>query len=105
VSVPAAAQTTRISLELPTSLVDRLQFQVDALAGSGIDRRFLVQSALEGMLREFETIDAEEGVPCSCGGPWGGAHLKRCTLRPPAAAMVAPGDAGPTAGGAPPVKP
>lgn len=103
-SLPAALQTTRISCELPVSLVDRLQFQIDALDDSGISRRYLIELALEGLLREFEEIDEEEGVPCTCGGPWNGTHLKRCTFRPPAAAMVPPGDAGPTASGAPPVK-
>lgn len=70
---------SRISLELPTSVVERLEDQAEML---GIGRGYLIETAVLGLLREFEQIDAEEGRPCTCGSPR--AHAAFCRFRPPA---------------------
>lgn len=68
---------SRISLELPTSVVERLEDQVEM---TGMGRGFLIETAVLGLLAEFEQIDAEEGCPCTCGSPT--AHARSCRYRP-----------------------
>lgn len=68
--------TSRISLELPTSLVQRLEDQAEMI---GVGRGYLIETAVLGLLRDFEQIDAEEGCPCSCGSP--AAHASFCRYR------------------------
>ncbi len=68
----------RISLDLPDPLVRRLEAQSEML---GTSRADLIGTAVEGLLREFEQIDAEEGCPCTCGSPR--AHARWCLYRPP----------------------
>lgn len=77
---PPFPPKSRISLELPTELVDRLADQVEM---TGIGRAYLIETAVMGLLREFEQIDAEEGRPCTCGSPR--AHARRCLYREPVA--------------------
>lgn len=69
---------SRISLELPTTTVERLEAQAEM---TGIGRSHLIETAVLGLLREFEQIDAEEGCPCTCGSPR--AHARFCRYRPP----------------------
>lgn len=64
---------SRISLELPTELVERLELQADCL---GTSRTMLIETAALGLVREFEEIDTEEGRPCTCGSP--NAHARDC---------------------------
>lgn len=68
---------SRISLELPTSLVERLEAQAEM---TGVGRGYLIETAVLGLLREFEAIDADEGCPCTCGSPK--AHARFCRYRP-----------------------
>ena len=51
--------TSRVSCELPRDLVRRLNRQARL---SGIPRRMLLESAVLGLVNEFEQIDAEEGT-------------------------------------------
>jgi hypothetical protein len=69
---------SRISLELATSTVARLEAQAEM---TGIGRGYLIETAVLGLLAEFEQIDAEEGCPCTCGSPR--AHAAFCRYRPP----------------------
>lgn len=56
----------RISLELPESLVARVERQCELM---GMGRQDLITAAIEGLVREFEAIDADSGVACPrCGG-------------------------------------
>lgn len=67
---------SRISLELPTAMVERLEDQAEI---TGIGRGYLIETAVEGLLAEFEAIDAEEGRPCTCGSPK--AHANFCRFQ------------------------
>lgn len=48
--------TTRISLELPVQLVDRLEDQAER---TEVPRKELIETAITGLVREFEAIDAD----------------------------------------------
>lgn len=50
----------RISLELPVSLVRRLEQQADMI---GMGRNALIEAACLGLVTDFERIDVEEGRP------------------------------------------
>lgn len=55
VATPARGTTSRISCELPIDLVERLNGQA---RGMGVGRAHLIASAVEGLVRQFEAIDA-----------------------------------------------
>lgn len=78
-SFPASFTTRRISADLPEDLVARLDRQAETM---GLPRRDLLVAAVTSMLREFEAIDAECGVPCTCGSPR--AHALWCAFQPAA---------------------
>lgn len=78
-----APTKSRISLELTTDTVERLEAQAEM---TGIGRGYLIETAVLGLLAEFEAIDAEEGRPCTCGSPK--AHARFCRYRPPPEACV-----------------
>jgi metal-responsive CopG/Arc/MetJ family transcriptional regulator len=71
------ATTRRISLELPTTVVERLEAQAEM---TGVGRGYLIEAAVGALLAKFEQIDAEEGCPCTCGSPR--AHASFCRYRP-----------------------
>lgn len=59
------APRRRIGLELDERLLERLDFQA---AVSGVARQYLVETAVGGLVSDFEAIDAECGVACpDCG--------------------------------------
>lgn len=67
---------SRIGVELPDSLLDRLAAQAEMV---GTSRAYLIESAVTGLVNEFEAIDAECGRPCTCRvGDRPGPHLVRC---------------------------
>lgn len=69
------ADTRRIGVELPVTLIERIENQAAMLDCS---RTHLIETALLGLVREFEEIDQEEGVPCTCGSPK--AHWRQCAV-------------------------
>lgn len=57
----------RIGLDLPMSLLDRVDRQAVL---TNMSRRTLMLAAVEGLCNDFEQIDAECGIVCpDCGGP------------------------------------
>lgn len=54
-------ETSRISLELPVPLLDRIDRQVEY---TSLPRQHLLEVAIVGLVREFERIDVEAGVAC-----------------------------------------
>jgi metal-responsive CopG/Arc/MetJ family transcriptional regulator len=75
--VPVAG-VTRIGVDLPTELVRRVEVQAECM---GVSRAALIETALMGLVREFEEIDAEEGRPCTCGSI--AAHAQWCPFMEP----------------------
>jgi metal-responsive CopG/Arc/MetJ family transcriptional regulator len=56
---PDPGETSRISCVLPRELVRRLNRQARLV---GAQRQQLIEAAVEGLLRDLEAIDAEEGT-------------------------------------------
>lgn len=62
---PVVERLRRVSLELPESLIERIERQCEY---TNMSRNAFLIAAIEGLVREFEQIDDECGVACPrCG--------------------------------------